>query len=222
MLHAKSLPKRLWVELLNCTTYMKNISSHIYFKYNIPYKAWSVLKLEVTHFCIFGSRTWAQIPFEKKKALDPHSTECTFVGYPDGVKGYRLIYLSSYRLIIECSVQFEESLSHVPQQLHADTFILPLVRDDEHAHADSSNDIFDSEDSYDSESESAQLDAESEHPYVVVELEQRPKWEQTTLQDAGDLIGDPVDTRRSRSDFEDPPIALTSTEPFPSRHLFFL
>jgi hypothetical protein len=91
------------------------------------YEAWSGLKPEVTHFRIFSSRARAQIPSEKRKALDPQSIECIFVGYPDGVKGYRIIDLSSDQIIIEHSVRFEESVSHVPQQLHTDTFILPLV-----------------------------------------------------------------------------------------------
>jgi hypothetical protein len=90
-----------------------------------PYKAWSVLKLEVTHFFIFGSCAWARIPSEKRKPIDPQRIEYIFVGYPNGVNGYRLIDISSYCLIIERSVQFEESVSHVPQQSHADTFILP-------------------------------------------------------------------------------------------------
>jgi hypothetical protein len=139
------------------------------------------------------------------------------------VKGYRLIDLSSDRLIIEHSVQFEESVSHVPQQPHADTFILPPVRDDEHAHADSSSDeSSDSEDSDDSDSESVQSDAESEHPDAVAEPEQRPKWAQTTLQDAGDLVGDPVILGGLDLIYEEPPIALTATEPFPSRHIFLV
>jgi hypothetical protein len=88
------------------------------------------------------------------------------------VKGYRLIDISSDRLIIECSVQFKESVSHVPQQSHADTFTLPLVQDDEHAHADSSSaESSDSEDSDDSHSDSLQSDAESEHPDAVAEPE---------------------------------------------------
>jgi hypothetical protein len=127
MLHAKSLPQRLWAEALNCATYIQNRSPHRSIKDKTPYEAWSGLKPEVTHFHIFGSRAWARIPSEKRKALDPQSTECIFVGYPDGVKGYRLIDLSSDRLIIEHSVQFEESVSHVPQQPHADTFTLPPV-----------------------------------------------------------------------------------------------
>jgi hypothetical protein len=124
--------------------------------------------LEVTHFRIFGSRAWAKIPFEKRKTLDPQRTKCIFVGYPDSVKGYKLIDLSSDRLIIERSVQFEESISHVPQQSHADTFVLPPVRDDEHAHADSSSD-----ESSDPDTESVQSDADSVHEDA--EPDQRPK-----------------------------------------------
>ena len=71
MLHAKSLPQRLWAEALNCTTYIQNIFPHRYVKDKTPYDAWSNLKLEVTHFCIFGSRAWAWIPSENRKALDP-------------------------------------------------------------------------------------------------------------------------------------------------------
>jgi hypothetical protein len=114
MLHAKSLPQRLWAEALNCATYIQNRSPHRSVKDKTPYEAWSGLKLEVTHFRIFGSRAWAQIPSEKRKALDPQRTECIFVGYPDGVKGYRLIDISLDQTIIERSVQFEESVSHAP------------------------------------------------------------------------------------------------------------
>jgi hypothetical protein len=61
-----------------------------------------------------------------------------------------------------------------------------------------------------------------DHPYVYAEPEQRPGWAQTTLQDAGDLVGDLADTRRTKSNFEEPPIALTSTKPFTSSHIFLV
>ena len=104
ILHAKSLPHRLWVEELNCEIYIQNISPHRSFKDKTPYEAWSDLEPKVTHFHIFGSRAWTRIPSEKRKALDPQSTECIFLGYPNGVKGYRIINLSSNWLIIERSV----------------------------------------------------------------------------------------------------------------------
>jgi hypothetical protein len=66
------------------------------------------------------------------------------------VKGYRLIDPSKDCLIIECSVQFKEITSHAPQEPHAENFVLPLVRDDEHAHVKSSSDeSYDLEDSFD-------------------------------------------------------------------------
>jgi hypothetical protein len=112
---------------------------------------------------------------------------------------------------------------HVPHQSHADTFTLPPVRDDEHEHVDSYLDeSFDLEDSDDSHLESVQSYVESEHPDAIAESEQRPKWAQTTLQDARDLVGDPSDTKRTQSDFEEPTIALTTTEPLTSRHLFLV
>jgi hypothetical protein len=67
MLHAKSLPHRLWAEELNCATYIQKISPHRYVKDKTPYEAWSGLKPEVTHFRIFGSRAWAWIPSEKEE-----------------------------------------------------------------------------------------------------------------------------------------------------------
>jgi hypothetical protein len=232
ILHAKSLPQILWAKELNCETYIQNTSPHRSVKDKTPYEAWSGLKPEVAHFRIFSSCAWAQIPSKKRKALDPRSTKYIFVGYPNGVKGYRLIDISLDQLIIERSVQFEESVSHVPQQPHANTFILPLVRDDEHAHADSSSyESSNSGESDDSDLESVQSYAELEHPNATADsghldavayLEQRPKWVQTTLQDVGDIFGDPSDTRRTRSDFEEPLISLSVIEPFPSRHIFLI
>jgi hypothetical protein len=118
-----------------------------------------------------------RIPSEKRKALNPQRTEFIFVGYPDGVKGYRLIDISLDQLIIECSVQFEESFLHVPQQLHAETLSISPIQDDEHAHADSSSyKSYDSKDLNDSDSESVQSDAkliqrdvDPKHPDAVAE-----------------------------------------------------
>jgi hypothetical protein len=60
------------------------------------------------------------------------------------------------------------------------------------------------------------------HPDVDTEREKRPKWSQTNLSDAEDLVGYPANTRRTCSDFEDPPIALIAIEPLPPRHIFLV
>jgi hypothetical protein len=60
------------------------------------------------------------------------------------------------------------------------------------------------------------------HPDVDAEQKQRPKWAQTTLHDVGDLVGELDDTKRTRSDFEETPLAFTATEPLPPGHLFLV
>ena len=65
-------------------------------------------KPDVTHFRIFGSKAWARIPTEKRKALQPQIQECIFVGYSKDLKGYKLINLSTNKSFIERCVQFEE------------------------------------------------------------------------------------------------------------------
>jgi len=101
MLHAKSLPHKLWAKELSCATYIQNRSPHRFVKDQTPFEAWSGTKPEVTHFCVFGARPWVKIPSKKRKALDPQSIECIFVGYLDGVKGYQLLIPSMNKLIIE-------------------------------------------------------------------------------------------------------------------------
>jgi hypothetical protein len=128
-LHVRYLPSNLWVEELNCVSYIHNISPHIYVEDMTPFEAWISDKPYVTHLCIFKSRTWAHIPSEKRKALDQHTTPYIFVGYLDDVKGYRLIDPSTDRLIIECSVQFEENPLHAPPVEHVYTLVIPSVLD---------------------------------------------------------------------------------------------
>ena len=73
-----------------------------------PFEAWSGHNPNVTHFRIFGSRSWARIPTEKRKALQPQSQECLFVGYSEDSKGCNIINLITNKDLIERSVQFQE------------------------------------------------------------------------------------------------------------------
>ena len=74
VLHARSLPSKLWAKALNFAKYIQNRSPHRYVEDMTPFEAWSGCKPEVTHFRIFGSLGWARISSEKRKALDPQST----------------------------------------------------------------------------------------------------------------------------------------------------
>jgi hypothetical protein len=138
------------------------------------------------------------------------------VGYPDGVKGYRLLDPSTDRLIIECSVQFEETPLHAPLEPHAETFVplpAPDISDDESTHSDHGSDL---------SSESDSEDDEQMMSMQMLSHHRCPSGHRPPYRQAGDLVGDPTDQRRMRSQFEDPPHALTTTEPVMPMHCYMV
>jgi hypothetical protein len=111
MIQSKGLSLHFWVEAINCANYIVNHTPTKALK-NITLKeAWSKIKPDVSHFHVFGSEAWAHIPDEKRKALQPKSEKCIFVGYSEDVKGYRLLQPHSNEIIIRRDVKFDENLS---------------------------------------------------------------------------------------------------------------
>ena len=105
---AKNFPPKFWAEAIKYASYIQNRVPHKYLDGITPFEAWSGHKPDVTHFKKFGSKAWSRIPTEKRKALQPQSQECLFVGYSEDSKGYKLKNLSTNKAFIERSVQFQE------------------------------------------------------------------------------------------------------------------
>jgi hypothetical protein len=138
------------------------------------------------------------------------------VGYLDDVKGYRLIDTSINQLTIEHSVQFEESPLHAPPLQHANTLVLPSVPDiidDDAIHSDATYLESDSKDYVHGVEKVLQPNEE-----LAPELQQIPKWAQSTLQATSDLAGDPLDLTRTRSQHEEPSHVISSFEPATPMH----
>ncbi|KAH9294951.1 hypothetical protein KI387_038539, partial [Taxus chinensis] len=209
MIHSKSLPPQYWAEAVNCANYIQNRVPHKAVRGMTPFEAWFGCKPDVEHFRVFGSKAMARIPKKKRKALEPQSKPCIFVGYPDGVKGYRLMNPTSHELYIERSVKFDESSStstsppiEVLQLADSDSDSsdddtverAPLPDPPDHQTFESSDsDSSDDEDYVPSHSSEESSDSEPDPP--------GPLWARKTLQSAGDLVGDTSDMRRTRSNF---------------------
>ena len=74
-----------------------------------PFEAWCGRKPSVKHFKKIGCPAWARIPPQKRKALEPQSKPCIFVGYPDHLKAYKLMDLETHKIFYERSVHLEEN-----------------------------------------------------------------------------------------------------------------
>ena len=73
MIEAMGLRLQFWYEAINCTNYIVNRTPIKFLQGITPEEAWIKIKLDVSHFRVFGCEAWAHIPDEKQKALQPKS-----------------------------------------------------------------------------------------------------------------------------------------------------
>jgi hypothetical protein len=110
MIQYNGLILKYWAEAINCANYIVNHIPTKALKNITSEEAWTKIKPDVSHFCVFGSIAWAHIPDEKRKALLPKSEKCIFVGYSENIKGYRLLQTHCNEIIIIRDVKFDENL----------------------------------------------------------------------------------------------------------------
>ena len=114
------------------------------------------------------------------------------------------------KFILARSVKFEEESLH---DFSEDPVKEPLVVTDEEESETSSSTL---------ENPSKKtFKSDTKDEYQVMDAPtQFPTWAEKTLQDAGELVGDPADTRRTRSQFFGAPQALAATEPLFPIHCY--
>ncbi len=109
MLQHKYLNQIFWAEATCCANYIQNNSPHKALDIIKPFEALCRRKPSVKHFRVFGCLAWARIPPQKRKTLEPQSKPCTFVGYADHLKAYKLMDPQTHEIFFERSVHFEET-----------------------------------------------------------------------------------------------------------------
>ena len=109
MLCESGLPKRFWAEALNTATYIRNRSPTRSVLNMTPHEAFTGEKPTVSHPKVFGCLTYAHIPKDERKKLDPKAREAIFLGYGTNVKGYRLYDVNRQKVFYNRDVLFEET-----------------------------------------------------------------------------------------------------------------
>src|SRR4051794_3842007 len=91
MIHGANLPYSFWAKSINTATYIRNqCISKALDNYRItPEEAWSRIKPNIEHLCIFSCNTYALIKDHHHKFY-PKGEKCILVGYEENSKAYRL------------------------------------------------------------------------------------------------------------------------------------
>ncbi|WVY92910.1 hypothetical protein V8G54_031998 [Vigna mungo] len=107
MLLGSGLSKAFWGEVANTAVYLINRSPSSALNFKTPMEVWSGRPADYSHLRVFGSLAFAHVRGDK---LDSRAAKCIFLGYAEGVKGYRLCWLDSpSKLIISRDVIFDET-----------------------------------------------------------------------------------------------------------------
>ena len=91
MMESKKLAENLRAEAMHAVAYIHNRVPHSSMKGKTHFKAYFGHKLGVSNLRVFESTAWAWIPLDKRRALQPQSIECLFIGYPNESKGFKLL-----------------------------------------------------------------------------------------------------------------------------------
>ncbi|CAM8964429.1 unnamed protein product [Rhodiola kirilowii] len=106
MLSNVGLPKRFWAEAVSTACYLINHGPHTGIGGKTPYEVWSGKPANYSLLRVFGCTVYYHVSEGK---LEPRAKKGIFVGFRDGVKGYRIWSSSEKRVILSKSVIFDES-----------------------------------------------------------------------------------------------------------------
>ena len=107
MLISASLPKVFWAEAIMSAAYLINRCPSTTLEMKTPEEVWFGRPTDYSRLKVFGCTTYAHIKHNK---LEPRALRCVLIGYPEGVKDYRLwcLELGHRRCIISRDVVFKE------------------------------------------------------------------------------------------------------------------
>ncbi|KAH9723409.1 Integrase catalytic domain-containing protein [Citrus sinensis] len=99
------LPRSLWAKAISTASYLVNKSSSSAIGFKTPEELWSGRPGKYEHLRVFGCPAYVHV---RQGKLDARAVKWVFVGYPDGVKGYRVWCREANKCLISRNVQFNE------------------------------------------------------------------------------------------------------------------
>ena len=111
MLHFAGLSQTYWGEAALTAAYLHNrTESWALPSGKTPYEMLHGSRLNVSHLHVWGCCSFTHIPLELQGKLGPKSREVLFMGYPPGVKGYRVCDKTTGQFFNCRDVIFDENL----------------------------------------------------------------------------------------------------------------
>jgi len=117
LMFQSKVPLEFWGDCILTATYIINRIPTPVLQKQSPYQVLYLKEPDYNIFKVFGSLCYANTPQHARHKFSPRAEPTVFIGYPLGVKGYKLYNLASGKNMISRNVKFHEDiLSFVLQQ----------------------------------------------------------------------------------------------------------
>ena len=108
MLKTVGLPNSFWVEAAKTACYIVNRSPSTAIGLKTAMEMWTGKPADYSYLHVFGCLVYVMYNAQERTKLDAKFRRCIFLGYADGVKGYRLWDPIAHKIVISRDVIFVE------------------------------------------------------------------------------------------------------------------
>ncbi|KAH9659018.1 hypothetical protein KPL70_023705 [Citrus sinensis] len=109
MLRTAGLPNSFWAEAAKTACYIVNRSPSTAIGLKTAMEMWTGKPADYSYLHAFGCPVYVMYNAQERTKLDAKSRRCIFLGYADGVKGYRLWEPTAHKIVISRDVIFVEN-----------------------------------------------------------------------------------------------------------------
>jgi len=108
MLSGARLGQEFWVEVVETSCYLVNRSPLSLLEDKTQQEVWTGKKPSLSHLRVFGCDACVHVAKDKRTKLDNKFEKCIFIGYKEGLKGYKLWNLVTRKVFYSQDVVFRE------------------------------------------------------------------------------------------------------------------
>ena len=128
------VPIQFWADCVTTTTFLMNRTPSHLLQNKSPYELLYHTKVDYSFLKVFGCLAFASTLAHNRTKFQPRARMCVFLGYPHGIKGYKLYDLHTKQIFISRDVVFYEHIFpfhntslHVPIHDPFPDLVLPTM-----------------------------------------------------------------------------------------------